>query len=107
MRLFLYVGCVLVCSLGSGCQRDSDVQVPPGLLQYEEVRKVAATVRFLNVEGGCWALDIGDRRLEPINLDNSYKVDGLPVIATVRAENDKVSICMIGQIVSVLDIHKR
>ena len=107
MRSFVYVGCIVACALGSGCQRGSDVQVPLGWLQYEEVRKVTGTVRFLNVEGGCWALDICDRRLEPINLDDSYKVDGLPVIATVRAENDKISICMIGQFVSVLDIHKR
>ena len=107
MRSFVYVGCIIACALGGGCQRGEDVQVPPGGLQHKEVRKVTGTVRFLDIEGGCWALDIDDRRLEPINLDDGYKVDGLPVTATVRAENDKTTICTIGEMVSIIDIQKR
>ena len=103
----MHVTCFVACTIASGCERASDVQVPPGWLQSEEVRNVTGTVRFLNVEGGCWAIDIGDRRLEPIDLNDSFKVDGLPVSVTVRAENDKLSICMIGQMVSVVDIHRR
>jgi hypothetical protein len=101
--VFTMVALVAAC----GCTRPVDVEVPAGWLQHHEVRKVAGTIRLLDVEDGCWVIDIGDRRLEAINLDARYKVDGLPVSAAVRAENDRTTICAVGQMVSIVDISKR
>ncbi len=36
-------------------------------------------VQFIDVEGGCWVIDAGPLRLEPINLTEEFQVDGLPV----------------------------
>jgi hypothetical protein len=87
--------------------RAAEVAVPPGWWQHHEVQEVTGTIRFLNIEGGCWAIDIGGRRVEPMNLDTSYRVDGLAVVATLRAENDRTTICDVGQMVSIVEIRKR
>jgi hypothetical protein len=58
-------------------------------------------VRFTDVEGGCWALDTGDQRLEPINLPDEFRLDGLAVVFEADARPDLESICQIGRIVEL------
>jgi len=67
-----------------------------------------ATVQFVNLEGGCWAL-VADAttRYEPIGLPSEFRVDGLRVRATLRHRPDMASICMIAPLAEVLSISRR
>ena len=58
-------------------------------------------VRFIQVEGGCWVIDSGDQRLEPINLSAEFQVDGLAVTFEATRRTDLASICQVGDIVEL------
>ncbi len=59
---------------------------------------IDATVEFLQLEGGCWALRVeDDTRYQPIGLEEAFRVDGLDVRAAVKLRPDVGSFCMIGQ----------
>lgn len=67
-----------------------------------------ATVRFANIEGGCWMLVAGEAmRFEPVGLPDDYKIDGLQVRATLRHRPDMGSYCMIAPLAEVLSISRR
>jgi hypothetical protein len=61
-------------------------------------------VRFFDIEGGCWVIDTGDQRLEPINLQTEFQVDGLAVNFEATPRMDLASICMMGTIVELQSI---
>lgn len=75
---------------------------PPGSF------RVDGTVRFIPVEGGCWALRVNDAvQYEPLGLPVAFRIDGLEVRALLKLRDDLASICMVGRIAEVLDIEKR
>ena len=61
-----------------------------------------ATVRFLNLEGGCWTIvrDGSTQNYLPTNLAQEYKVDGKRVTVTFH-EVQSASICMVGPVVTI------
>ncbi len=66
--------------------------------------RVSGTVRFVNVEGGCWQLQAqnGARyELQPTQAPARVLVDGAQVVLVVRLRTDLVSVCMVGDIVDV------
>ena len=78
------------------------IGTPPGSFQ------VDGTVRFIPVEGGCWALRVNDAvQYEPLGLPAAFRVDGLEVRALLKLRDDLASICMVGRIAEVLDIERR
>jgi hypothetical protein len=69
---------------------------------------VEGTVRFAQVEGGCWYILATDQtRYEPLNLQSEFKQDGLPVRAVLRPRDDMGSACQIGRIVEIVSITQR
>ena len=64
-------------------------------------------VLFLEIEGGCWVIDAGPVRLEPINLAEEFQVDGLLVSFQAVERTDLASICQVGQIVELTGIRVR
>ncbi len=75
---------------------------PPGSF------RVDGTVRFIPVEGGCWALRVNDVvQYEPLGLPAAFREDGLEVRALLKLRDDLASICMVGRIAEVLDIKRR
>jgi hypothetical protein len=86
----------------------SDVQlVPPVVFSPPDSLTVDATVEFLNIESGCWALTVSSAlRFEPANLPTEFRVDGLKVQATVR-HSPTASTCMIGPVVELIAIQRR
>jgi hypothetical protein len=64
-------------------------------------------VLFLEIEGGCWVIDAGPVRLEPINLTEEFQVDGLLVSFQAVERTDLASICQVGQIVELTSIRVR
>jgi hypothetical protein len=63
------------------------------------------TVHLLQISGGCWVIDTVDpetgvaERLEPIDLDPQYRVEGLEITFTAEPLPTYASICMAGRIV--------
>ena len=68
---------------------------------------VNATVEFLQLEGGCWALKVGNDYQQPLNLPAEFKQDGLAVRVLVEPAENAASICMIGPIVRIVSISRR
>lgn len=65
---------------------------------------IEGTVRFLNVEGGCWGLQTDSATYEPVGgFPEGFRQDPLAVRATVRGV-DGASICMIGPLVEIVTI---
>lgn len=56
----------------------------------------SATVRHLQLEGGCWALETKSGRVQPIDLPEEYKQDGLKVKVVLRDAGGAMSVCQIG-----------
>jgi hypothetical protein len=66
-----------------------------------------ATVRFTNVEGGCWTITQDQRSYQPLNLPAEFLHDGLRVRVTFVRRDDRVSFCMVGPIIQILSIETR
>ena len=65
-----------------------------------------ATVRFVDVEGGCWYITQGQRSYKPLNLPAEFADDALQVRVTFVRRDDRVSICG-GPIIQLLSIQTR
>ncbi len=61
-------------------------------------------VRFVDVEGGCWVIDVGQARLEPINLPEELRVDGIRIVFEAEERQDLVSTCQLGRIVELTSV---
>ena len=64
-----------------------------------------ATIRFLNLEGGCWTIvrDGSTRNYLPTNLAQEFKVDGKRVNVAFH-EVPAGSTCMVGPVVVIDNI---
>ncbi len=88
------LGLLLTTSLGCAGQP----MAPDGLT-------ISATVRFVDVEGGCWRLDATDgTRYEPVNLPPAFRTDGRSVTVTLRFPQQLGSFCMVGRLAEVVTI---
>lgn len=61
-------------------------------------------VQFIDVEGGCWGIEVDGVTYEPINLPEAMRVDGLVVLFEAEELEDRASICQIGPIIELLRI---
>ena len=85
----------------------SVADIPPLYQSSPDTLAIDATVQFLNIEGGCWALTLSSAtRLEPLNLPADFRVDGLKVRATITGTK-AASVCMIGPVVELLAIQRQ
>jgi hypothetical protein len=63
------------------------------------------TVVYKDVEGGFFAIDGDDgKTYDPINLPDSFKINGLKVNITAKLRNDMGSIHMVGDIIEIVKI---
>jgi hypothetical protein len=63
------------------------------------------TVVYKDVEGGFFAIDGDDgKTYDPINLSDSFKINGLKVNITAKLRNDMGSIHMVGDIIEIVKI---
>ena len=66
---------------------------------------VEGTVRFAQIEGGCWYILASDQaRYLPINLPSELRQDGLPIVVQVKPRDDWASACGFGRIVEIVRI---
>lgn len=66
-----------------------------------------ATVRFVDVETGCWALDTAAGRVQPIDLPEAFRKDGLAVSVELRDAPDMMSTCQVGALKHVEHIEEK
>ena len=102
-RLSLLLPLVLL-----GCGRAEPTLVGPGpSLVPGQTVAFNATVRFVPVEGGCWALDTPTGSYEPLALPAAYKTDGLRVFVVLQGPVAAFSICQIAPLAVVDTIRTR
>lgn len=64
-----------------------------------------ATVEFVQLEGGCWTLDLAGERVLPLVLPEAFRVDGLRVrVSLIPVE--AATMCMIGRTVQIESIER-
>jgi len=64
-----------------------------------------ATVQFVELEGGCWTLDLAGERLLPLALPEEFRVDGLRVRVSLQLV-EAATICMMGRAVEIKSIER-
>ena len=69
-------------------------------LDLDQVLTTNGTIRFVAIEGGCWAIRTPQGDYEPSNLPRNYRINGLAVHATLRGTQTG-SFCMIAPVVSL------
>jgi len=68
-------------------------------------RNISATVRFITIEGGFYALRGDDSvTYDPTNLPRLFQVDGLRVQSRLNVRSDLGGIHMVGPIVDIVEI---
>jgi hypothetical protein len=70
------------------------------VLDVNQAVSTNATVRFVAIEGGCWAMQTPNGDYEPFNLPERYRVNGLRVHVVLRGARVG-SFCMIAPGVSL------
>ena len=105
MRNHLIASLVAATALSAAACGESTAPNPVGYPWV--VPGVQGTVRFLDLEGGCWAIEVGGTNYQPLDLSAEFLQDGLAVETAFKERNDMGSTCMIGPIVEVLWIRQR
>ena len=68
---------------------------------------VSGVVRHIDLEGGFYGIVTEDgRRLDPVNLPDAFKRDGLPVRVRVEKTREQASIRMWGELVRIVEIQR-
>lgn len=73
----------------------------------DEPKSVEGTVRYVAVEGGCWIIQTAQERVQPVDLPERFRVDGLAVRVTLRDADDMMSACQVGPLKHVETITAR
>ena len=68
---------------------------------------VDGTVRHVDVEGGCWIIETAHGRVQPIDLPERFRVDGMAVRVTLREAPDMMSVCQLAPLRHVQTITAR
>jgi hypothetical protein len=68
----------------------------PSSARSGETAEVEGTVRHVAVEGGCWIIETAQGRVQPVDLPERFRVEGLAVRVTLRDAPDIVSVCQVG-----------
>lgn len=66
-----------------------------------------ATVRFVQVETGCWVIETETERVQPVELAEEFRVDGLEVNVVLRDAPPMMGVCQVGPYKTVAKISKR
>jgi hypothetical protein len=67
-----------------------------------------ATVRFIDVEGGCWVIETAAGRFQPVDLPEKFRIDGrLVVVAMRKPAQEMASICQVGPLMHIESIRDR
>ena len=71
---------------------------------------IVGTVNYVQIEGGFWAIRGGEpgsesmKTYEPVNLPESFQVDGLPVEVRALVRKNQASFRQVGPIIEIRSI---
>ncbi|MEW6444021.1 MAG: hypothetical protein AB1640_24005 [bacterium] len=114
-------GLLLLCLLVfSGCRQEPSVsrnpvaQGPPGGQPstppddaQSRTFSFTGVVVYSDVEGGCFAIRAADgQSYTPIGLPDEVAVDGTRVRVVARLRPDRMSICMAGPLIEIVEIER-
>ncbi len=108
------ISCILIAGLLiiSSCEildDDDDNVLDSDNVFYdsEGILIIYGTMRFIDVEFGCWQLEsIEGRHYAPINLPERFKQNGIFVKVHAKLRPDIYGICRTGLFIEVLSIRK-
>ncbi len=94
--------------VAGGCssrQRDDQAGTPAGT--EEQPAAISGTVKYMDLEGGfCGIVTDDGQKLDPVNLPDAFKQDGLRVKARIETLEGQVSVRMWGTLVRIIDIQR-
>jgi hypothetical protein len=94
--------CAIVLAASLACHEATDP------LQSDKYATVDASIAFLNLEGGCWTIELSPTvHYLPLHLPDEFRRDGLKIRADLFRRDDYASFCMVGPVVQILSIHAR
>jgi hypothetical protein len=97
----LALGFVLAITALRGTTCTGNLTDPYG----DNVGTVTAEVRFVNIGQGCWVLSGKyGHRYEPMQLAEEFRQEGLQVKVTYRSRGDVGSVCMLQDVIEILEI---
>jgi hypothetical protein len=76
------------------------------LLDSGELLSDEGTVRHLEIEGGCWAIETGGERYEPLNLPTDLREDGLRIRFEAEVLPDVATFCQVGPAIEVREAER-
>ena len=99
----LVAGLLTACGAGDSLSDKQTAPLMPGQIVAAE-----ATVRFIDLEGGCWVIETtAGGRYEPVNLATGLHSDGLLVNVVMRDAPGGASVCQVGPLVTLDSISRR
>ena len=101
MSRFWKYGLVAVLTVACRSEEPSRMLDPASLPPADRSIGVDATVEFVSLEGGCWALRTDDGYYEPMGLPAELRNNGQRVRAWISQAGEVASVCQIAPIVRV------
>ena len=100
---------LITAGLLIACEGSQPVPLGPSgqALAADQVLATNGTIRYVGLEGGCWALVTPQGKYEPLGLASQFRVDGLRVYAVVRGAPTAVSVCGIAPLVTLDSMRTR
>jgi hypothetical protein len=108
----LYLTVVVCLGLGAtlaGCQNPASAggQGPDSQAGATALQVVTGTIRFIDAEGGFYGIVTDDgKKLDPVNLPQEFRKDGLRISARVEPLQDRVSMRMWGTPVRIIEFKR-
>lgn len=91
-----------------GCCTEKRAQSKTTTVNYKEQGYVEAETFFPEGMAGCnYLLKLTDKNLEPLNLADSLRKPGVKLWLKYHHEPKRMSVCMMGEIVTVDDVKLR
>lgn len=67
--------------------------------------ELAGTVRFHDVEGGCWAIELDNAvTVQPLNLTPPFQQAGLKIKVQLEDVSGASSVCQVGELKNIVSI---
>lgn len=105
MRYTAFFLAVCLALVGSACKTTSETPPPNENPPVQMEDGIVGTIKFMDLEGGFYGI-LGEdgQQYFPINLDETYREDGLRVRFTLRERTDIMTTAMWGKTVEITAI---
>jgi hypothetical protein len=108
MRIIWSMLCLSLLAVAAGCHSSQgDGRSRTGHKQTAEEQAVTATVKYLDLEGGFYGLVTDEgRKLDPVNLPEAFRQDGVRIRARLERLTGRASTHMWGELVRIVSIER-